>query len=179
MDRDSDAGTAMLNTVCLRTQRLQLILKTPEEVRAAIETMDDADKALLSADWLARMRAATSPDPWVHGFSMVHMDSGVTVGQCGFKGPPDVNGMVEIAYGVGSDQEGNGYATEAARALVAYAFNIDQVTLVRAHTLPASNASTRVLSRCGFQFVGEVIDPEDGLVWRFETRRPTSTTRIA
>jgi RimJ/RimL family protein N-acetyltransferase len=80
--------------------------------------------------------------------------------------------MVEIAYDVAPDQERNGYATEAARALVAYAFSIAQVALVRAHTLPASNASIRVLSKCGFQFVGEVNDPEDGLVRRFEMRRP-------
>jgi [ribosomal protein S5]-alanine N-acetyltransferase len=140
--------------------------------------MDAADKAQLSADWLARLHASTSPDPWVHGFSMVHLDTGVTVGQCGFKGPPDSDGMVEIAYGVASSQESKGYATEAARALVAYALSIDQVRLVRAHTLPASNASGRVLAKCGFQFVGEINDPEDGLVWRFETTQLTAVTKI-
>jgi RimJ/RimL family protein N-acetyltransferase len=148
---------------------MRLVLKTPEEVHAAIETMDAADKAQLSADWLARLRASTSPDPWVHGFSMVQLDTGITVGQCSFKGPPDTDGVVEIAYAVASDQESNGYATEAARALVAYAFSIDQVTRVRAHTLPASNASKRVLAKCGFQYVGDINDPEDGLVCRFET----------
>jgi RimJ/RimL family protein N-acetyltransferase len=30
------------------------------------------------------------------------------------------------------------------------------------------NASARVLAKCGFRRVGEVIDPEDGLVWRWE-----------
>lgn len=141
-------------------------------MRAAIETMDAADKAQLSGDWLARLRASTSPDPWVHGFSMVQLDTGITVGQCGFKGPPDSDGVVEIAYGVASDQERKGYATEAARALVVYAFSIDQVKLVRAHTLPGSNASKRVLAKCGFRYVGEINDPEDGLVCRFETTRP-------
>jgi len=29
-----------------------------------------------------------------------------------------------------------------------------------------------VLEKCGFTHVGEVVDPEDGLVWRFEKRRP-------
>jgi [ribosomal protein S5]-alanine N-acetyltransferase len=141
-------------------------------VRAAIETMDAADKAQLSGDWLARLRASTSPDPWVHGFSMVQLDTGITVGQCGFKGPPDSDGVVEIAYGVASDQERKGFATEAARALLTFAFSIDQVKLVRAHTLPASNASKRVLAKCGFRYVGEINDPEDGLVCRFETTRP-------
>ena len=166
-----------MNSTNLQTPRLRLILKTPEEVRAGIEAMDAADKAQLSADWLRRLHASNAPDPWVHGFSMVHLDTGVTVGQCGFKGPPDSDGMVEIAYGVASNQESKGYATEAARALVAYALSVDQVKLVRAHTLPASNASKRVLAKCGFQFVGEINDPEDGLVWRFETTRLTAVTK--
>jgi ribosomal-protein-alanine N-acetyltransferase len=153
-----------------------LVLKTPAEVRADIESMDAADKAQLSADWLARLHASTSPDPWVHGFSMLQSTTGVMVGQCGFKGPPDEDGMVEIAYGVASDQEGKGYATEAARALLAYAFRLDGVKLVRAHTLPASNASKRVLAKCGFQYVGEINDPEDGLVCRFETTRLSAVT---
>ena len=160
-----------MNTLCLQSARLKLVLRTPEEVWAAIEAMDASEKAQLSADWLARAQRSTSPDPWVHGFSIVHLDTGITIGQCGFKGPPNPDGVVEIAYGVASDQESKGYATEAARALVAYAFSVDQVTLVRAHTLPASNASQRVLAKCGFQYVGEITDPEDGLVWRFERRR--------
>jgi RimJ/RimL family protein N-acetyltransferase len=135
--------------------------------------MDASDKAQLSTDWLARLHRSTSPDPFVHGFSVVHLESGETVGQCGFKGPPDADGMVEIAYGVASHQEGKGYATEAARALLAYAFSFDQISLVRAHTLPQPNASMRVLAKCGFHCVGEVTDPEDGLVRRFETRRHT------
>jgi ribosomal-protein-alanine N-acetyltransferase len=46
--------------------------------------------------------------------------------------------------------------------------------VVRAHTLPNPNASTRVLTKCGFHRVGEVIDPEDGLVWRWERNDPAS-----
>jgi ribosomal-protein-alanine N-acetyltransferase len=160
-----------MNTVCLQSATLKLVLRTPEEVWAALEAMDASEKAQLSADWLARLHASTSPDPWVHGFAIVHLDTDVTVGQCGFKGPPDADGVVEIAYGVSSDQESKGYATEAARALVDFAFSVDQVILARAHTLPASNASKRVLAKCGFQYVCEVSDPEDGLIWRFEMRR--------
>jgi RimJ/RimL family protein N-acetyltransferase len=40
-----------------------------------------------------------------------------------------------------------------------------------AHTLPEANASGRVLAKCGLRFVGEVIDPEDGSVWRWERQR--------
>ena len=59
-------------------------------------------------------------------------------------------------------------ATEAAEGLASFAFGSGRVRVVRAHTLPEPNASTRVLAKCGFRYIGEVIDPEDGLVWRWE-----------
>ena len=78
--------------------------------------------------------------------------------------------MVEIAYAVDAGHRGKGYATEAAAALGSFAFASGQVQIARAHTLPEPNASTRVLAKCRFQRVGEVTDPEDGLVWRWEKR---------
>ena len=132
--------------------------------------MDARQRAELSSEWLARLDAGTA-DLWTLGFAIVHRATGVVMGTCGFKGPPGTNGIVEIAYGVAPDHQGKGYATEAAEALVAYAFGMDQVRVVRAHTLPEANASTRVLVKSGFQPVGEVIDPEDGLVWRWERQR--------
>jgi len=152
----------------LRTKNLKLVPQTLEEVRAMVEAMDASEKAHLSADWLARLHASTSTDPWTHGFSLVHRVSDIVVGKAGFKGPPTADGIVEIAYGVERDHQGRGYATEAAEALVTYAFGSGRVRVVRAHTLPEENASTRVLTKCGFRRLGEVIDPEDGLVWRWE-----------
>ncbi|MEY2854243.1 MAG: hypothetical protein RL030_1375 [Pseudomonadota bacterium] len=94
-------------------------------------------------------------------------ENGLSVGACMFKGPP-ADGVVEIAYGIDPDQQGKGYATEAAQALFAYALASGEVRLVLAHTLPDSTASKRVLAKSGFRHVGETIDPEDGLVCRFE-----------
>ena len=153
----------------IQTKTLKLVPLTLEEVRAMVEAMDSSEKAQLSADWLAQLYASTSADPWTHGFSLVHRDSDIVVGKSGFKGPPAADGVVEIAYSVVPDYQGKGYATEAAQALVAFALSSGRVRVVRAHTLPESNASTRVLAKCGFRHVGEVIDPDDGLVWRWET----------
>ena len=152
----------------IQTKSLKLVPMTLEEVRAWVDAMDPSEKAELSADWLARLHASTSADPWTHGFSLVLRDSDIVVGKSGFKGPPAADGTVEIAYGVVPDYQGKGYATEAAQALVAFAFSSGRVRVVRAHTLPEPNASTRVLTKCGFRHIGEVIDPEDGLVWRWE-----------
>jgi RimJ/RimL family protein N-acetyltransferase len=151
----------------LETSITKLVAQTREDTRLMIEAMSPSERAELSADWLARFHASAEMDPWVHGFRLVHRESGMAVGSCMFKGPP-VGGVVEIAYGIAPEEQGKGYATEGAVALVDYALTSGKVRLVRAHTLPGSIASQRVLAKSGFQHVGEVIDPDDGLVWRFE-----------
>jgi len=157
------------------TEHLELLLHTPEEVLASVEAMSAADRAEVSPVWLARVTSATTPDPWLHGFAMVHRASGEVVGSCGYKGPPGPDAVVEIAYGVDPDHQGRGYATEAARALTSFAFDSGKVRRVCAHTRPHESASTRVLTKCGFERLGEVIDPEDGLVWQWEKARVTGS----
>ena len=122
----------------------------------------------VSPDWVASLRSATGPDPWRYGFFVVHRESGAVIGSAGFAGPPDSSGIVEIAYGIVPSFEGQGYATEGATALLRFAFNSGRVRLVRAHTLPVANASTRVLLKCGFRHVCTALDPVDGAVWRWE-----------
>lgn len=76
------------------------------------------------------------------------------VGDAGFKGPPDESGAVEIGYGIVSTFRGRGYATEAVRALIAYAKRQPGVRAIAA-TCYASNAgSRRVLEKSGFRHVG-------------------------
>ena len=133
-----------------------------------IEGMSPFEKAQLSLAWLAQFEASGASDPWVHGFRLVHRSSGNIVGFCSFKGPP-ADGVVEIAYGIAPDEQGKGYATEAAQALVAFARSFPEVKVIRAHTLADGAASKRVLEKCGFHCVGEVVDPEDGPVLRFES----------
>jgi ribosomal-protein-alanine N-acetyltransferase len=152
----------------LTTQRLKLILESPEEVLARIEALSPSERAEVSPDWLARARTASKADPWLHGFSAADRVNGAVIGGCGFKGPPNVEGVVEIAYGVDPAYQGCGFATELSRALIAFAFSSGLVRIVRAHTKPGNSASERVLTKCGFERIGVVNDPEDGLVWRWE-----------
>jgi ribosomal-protein-alanine N-acetyltransferase len=150
------------------TENLKMLLQTSEQVLASIAAMSPTDRAEVSPDWLARVKASNSPDPWTHGFAVAQRASGTVVGMCAYKGPPNADAAVEIAYGINPEYQGRGYATEVARALVAFAFGSGQVRLVCAHTRPEENASTHVLTKCGFEWIGEVMDPEDGLVWRWE-----------
>jgi RimJ/RimL family protein N-acetyltransferase len=157
-----------MSPVTILTPRLQLVLQTPDEVLAFVEAMPPADRAEVSPDWLARVRATPAGDPWALSFSVVERGSAAAVGSCGFKGPPDPDGVVEVAYGIDPSHRGRGLATEATGGLVGFALASGRVRVIRAHTKPDNPASARVLAKCGFRRVGEVIDPEDGLVCRWE-----------
>ena len=106
------------------------------------------------------------PDPWG---SYLAREGETYVGTCAFKSAPDANGTVEIAYGTFPVYEGRGYATAMAGMLTRIAFEAG-APLVIAHTLPEENASNRGLRRNGFTSAGEVVDPEDGPVWRWEKK---------
>lgn len=153
----------------IATERLTLVVPSADEARAQLDRMSDEDRAEVSAEWIASIQSATQSDPWLHGYRILRTSDRVVVGNCGFKGAP-VDGVVEIAYGIEERERGKGYATEAAAALSHRALDDARVQVVRAHTLPVANASTRVLTKCGFTKVGEVVDPDDGPVWRWEIR---------
>src|SRR5215210_2852270 len=156
----------------LRTTHLSLAPWAPEHLLAMIDGAEqfEAKVGLPLADglreffvsgevstvWVENLRASTSPDPWRHGFAVVHRDDERIIGSAAFKGPPDDDGVVEIAYGIAPGYQGRGLATEAAGALVSFALERVDVRSIRAHTLPEPNASTRVLAKCGFQQLGEV-----------------------
>ena len=106
------------------------------------------------------------PDPWG---SYLAYDGATVVGLCAFKAAPDAEGTVEIAYMTFPAFERRGHAVAMAGALTGIASAAGS-RLVIAHTLPRENASNRALRRNGFAHAGETIDPEDGLVWRWERR---------
>ena len=164
-------------TTPLETARLELRAATPDELLGLIDGApgyEDLRAFFVSGDvqpeWVAALRAAAGggPDPWRHGFFVAERGSSNVVGFASFKGQPDSAGMVEIAYGIVPRCQSRGYATEAAAALVRFAEADARVKLLRAHTLAEENASTKVLTKCGFSHVGGVLEPDDGPVWRWE-----------
>jgi ribosomal-protein-alanine N-acetyltransferase len=173
--------------VPIETRRLQLIPYSPDHLLALIDGYEafaecfglpaaEGLRAFILSDevspvWLAQLRASSAADPWRHGFAVIDRASRSVIGNVGFKGPPDEDGMVEIAYGIVPNFQSRGFATEAAAAGVAFAFGSREVHYVRAHTLAMANASTRVLEKCGFEWIGAVDDPEDGIVWRWERQK--------
>ena len=106
---------------------------------------------------------------WTH---LVLAGSPPTIaGVCGYTGPPTPEGAVEIAYAIAPSHQGQGLATLAAAELVRRAFADSRIRLVRAHTLPQKNASTRVLEKLGMRFTALAHDADAGMVWKWELPR--------
>jgi RimJ/RimL family protein N-acetyltransferase len=133
----------------LRTARLTLVPATLEELRVKFDGPEGPPPGV-SPKWIEKLRAARGPDPWEFGYTVLLAESRQAIGGVSFKGPPGHDGVVEVAYGIDDPR----------------------VCIVCAHTAPGAAASSRVLEKCGFTRVADVLDPEDGLVWRFERARP-------
>ncbi|MGH8101264.1 MAG: GNAT family N-acetyltransferase [Chthoniobacterales bacterium] len=148
------------------------------ENNAGLRVADGIRDQLRSAspDFVTRLEVARELDPWQFGFGLIHKIDHVLMGMCGFPGPPDAEGIAEIAYGIAPAYQGRGYATEAAQALCEFAASDSRVKTIRAHTLAEVNASTRVLEKCGFRKIADTVDPENNLrVWRWEKERRVSS----
>lgn len=89
--------------------------------------------------------------------------TGELIGDAGFKGNPDAGGAVDLGYGLLAEHRGRGYATEAARALVDWAF-AHGAQRITAETLPTNRASIRVLKKLGFTMYRE----DEHLHWKLD-----------
>jgi RimJ/RimL family protein N-acetyltransferase len=170
----------------IETRRLRLIPLELEHV-VALEGGTDGLAALLGTaipqGWphfpeaYSRQffsRTDGDPDPRVWGsYLFLLRDGSSLVGSGGFKGKPR-EGLVEIGYEVAPPFQNQGFATEAARAMVAFAFSYPEVEFVFAHTLSKDNASTTVLKKAGMSFIETVEDPKEGIVWRWQVAKPAN-----
>ena len=102
-------------------------------------------------------------DWWMHFF----VSADVLVGSGGFVGPPQ-DGVVEIGYELAPAFRGRGLGTAAAGALIEKARATGTVSAVIANTLAHDNPSTGVLRHLGFSWTRELVDPEEGPIWRSE-----------
>lgn len=153
----------------LSTERLDLTACTPAIVMADLER----DRATLAELLDARVPEQWPPDLWSEGalrhllgwmatdpgatgwgaWYAVRRDDALLVGAVGLKGRPK-DGTAEIGYTLVAEAQGRGYATEAARALVDFAFSHAEVRRVCAQTLPHHTPSIRVMERLGFSYSG-------------------------
>jgi [ribosomal protein S5]-alanine N-acetyltransferase len=91
---------------------------------------------------------------WAWFFLLRQPEGRVLIGNGGFKGRPNAEGVVETGYSLLADYHKKGYGTEAIAGLVGWAFSHPEVTAVIAETLPSLPASVRLLEKLGFTLNG-------------------------
>jgi ribosomal-protein-alanine N-acetyltransferase len=114
---------------------------------------------------LVKMAAAPEAlHDWYTYWLIVAADAPFGAGLAGFKGFPDEHGEAEIGYGIDPEYRGKGYMTEAAGALIAWAFREPECLAIVARGVLRSNlASQKVLLHIGMSVYGE---PDDTLSYR-------------
>ena len=90
-----------------------------------------------------------APDSGEFGF--VRREDGLLIGAGSIKEQED--GAWEVGYNLRRDAWGQGYATEAARAMIDWAHRERGATRFVAAHVTANAASGRVLRKCGYRFV--------------------------
>ncbi|MGI5426692.1 GNAT family N-acetyltransferase [Streptomyces sp. CA-179760] len=88
-------------------------------------------------------------------YVLVRREDDQALGAMGFHAVPDEAGRVEIGYDLVEAARGHGYATEALRALSAWALAQDEVRTVVANVERDNTPSRNVLTRAGFTAVTE------------------------
>ena len=90
-------------------------------------------------------------DPGLYGWGiwlMVDSSSKEVIGDIGFKGKPE-NGAVEIGYSVIPTRQRQGYAFEAASAIIDWAFGHKEVSIVKGECEKNNIPSIRILEKLG------------------------------
>jgi ribosomal-protein-alanine N-acetyltransferase len=184
MEENSNPAGGIL---ALQTRRLDLIAGTAELVRAQLGDLErfalllDVRVPRLSPlppeteEVMECMAQALEKGPeqagwWCWYFVLHNRVTGhrILIGDGGFKGPPDQDGTVELGYSLLQPYWNRGYATEAVKTLVEWAFDCPEARGVFAEAQLGNTASIRVLQKAGFKEVGP--GSERGLA-RFEIGR--------
>ena len=148
------------------TARLLLYPISEEEMRLLI--VQEKDVVLKQAYSEMLQGCIDEPEKRIwHILWFIELKSkkGTVVGDLSFKGL-GADGMVELGYGLREGYCGNGYMTEAVKAITEWAVSQEGVSRVEAETAPENTASQRVLAKAGFIPTG--VNGEEGPRFRFE-----------
>lgn len=147
------------------TARLRLHALSIEEARLA-QRRDQAGLserigARVPASWpeaglsaslgeiIAAMEQLAADERWV--WVIIESHAGAVVGDIGFHSPVTGQASIELGYAIAQAFQGHGYATEAAQAMVRWAFGRPGVERVMLRIAPGNTRSLRVAEKLGMR----------------------------
>ena len=150
----------------IETDRLYLIPLTAKQLKLWIEDIHTLEKELnctyraepmegIFLDIVKGQYKITLEDETnylYHSFwFLVRKVDRIVIGSIDFKGLPNMDGEVEIGYGLGKEFEHNGYMTETVKAMCQWAMKQGKIKHIIAETDIDGIPSQRILERCGFK----------------------------
>ncbi len=156
-----------LHIPTLITERLALVPPDPSHLGAYLAAYGDA---LVMAHIAEPMDAAKVWDMMARqighwamrgfgGWSVQVRESGAIIGRLGLMRPGD-NPDVEIGWVLGRESWGRGYASEGARAVLAYGFDEVGARRIAAHIAPGNAGSIGVAVKLGMRLDAALSTPE-------------------
>jgi [ribosomal protein S5]-alanine N-acetyltransferase len=145
----------------LETQRLTIIPVTHQ----LVEELSPKDYEIhgFIKSYLTDLKDDTSLLGWGVWF-VIEKESGRIIGDIGFKGKP-VDETVEVGYGIIPSAQDKGYATEAVKEIIDWAFSTNLVRKVIAECSDDNIASINVLEKLNLVRTGQ-----DGEMLKWEIR---------
>ena len=125
-----------------------------ERMEKQIYSETDAELKKAYEEMLEGCLAHPDQCDWYAMWMIEKMD-GTHIGDLCFKGlEADCN--PEIGYGILEEYQGQGFATEAVKLALNWAFQHPEIRAVEAEADPDNVASQKVLKKCGFRLSGEI-----------------------
>ncbi|MBQ2219488.1 MAG: GNAT family N-acetyltransferase [Elusimicrobia bacterium] len=137
----------------IETKNLKIYAASQDEMENFIESQTND---ILKTAYTEMLNGCIeNPEQWEwYAIWMIELKDGTHIGEMCFKGL-DSNGVVEIGYGIMEQYQEHGYATEAVKAISAWAFQEPKVSSIEAEIDSKNIASKKVLEKCGFIFTGK------------------------
>jgi len=160
-----------MSPISIETERLYLRTLTQADAALAhnydkneYQTLEDARK------WIRWAHKAGKKErkPFVYFYVWLRQ-TGQHIGRVYIHKKPELDGEIEIGYGIAEEHRCNGYATEDAQAAVRFAFEQAGQEVLCAIVKPENIASRRVIEKLGFAPRGKrmVLD-DDGVTREFD-----------
>ena len=152
-DREGIADRKGGEFIMIKNDRIKIYAASQEQMEKYIasETAEELKKAY--GEMLEGCLAHPAEWDW-YAMWMIEKTDGTHIGNLCFKGI-EAGCNPEIGYGILEEYRGQGFATEAVKMVLKWAFSHPETKAVEAETDPDNAASQRVLMKCGFRPTGE------------------------
>ncbi|MCR4657491.1 MAG: GNAT family N-acetyltransferase [Lachnospiraceae bacterium] len=138
----------------IKKERIKIYPSSQEQMEMVIASETDEELKKAYREMLEGCLAHPGEWDWYAMWMIEKMD-GTHIGDLCFKGI-EAGLHPEIGYGILEEYRGQGFATEAVKLALKWAFQHPEVKAIEAEADPDNAASQRVLMKCGFQPNGEI-----------------------